>query len=177
MERWKPIPGYEGVYEVSDAGRVKRIAGGSNNAKPGRILKPASNAGYLGVGLCHRGKVKMTIVHRLVVIAFIGPIPEGLQVNHKNGVRSDNRLENLEVVTASQNHLHAFRELGRKPAGGRLPGSSNPNAKLTEEKVKEIRRLWGANPKWGYQQELARQFDVDDVTINHVVRRYSWKHV
>lgn len=177
MENWKPIPNYEGIYEVSDAGQVKRIAGGSNNAKPGRILRPGPRAGYLYVQLCRHGHVNHQAIHRLVIEAFVGPISEGLQVNHKNGVRGDNRLENLEIMTASQNHLHSFRELGRKPSGGRLPGSTNPNAKLTEEKVREIRRLWDEKPAWGYQQELARQFEVDDVTINHVIRRYSWKHV
>src|SRR5687767_12601092 len=103
METWKTILGYETHYEVSNIGNVRRIAPGTSavigkNLKPGRMT-----VGYLFVALCMHGKPKLHSIHRLVAGAFIGPCPDGHEVNHKNGVRTDNRLENLEYVTRKQN--------------------------------------------------------------------------
>lgn len=105
-ERWKDIPGYEGFYQVSDLGRVRRT-------KSGRVLKPHYNGhGYIQALLSKRGERKHKAVHRLVASAFI-PNPEGKpQINHKNGVKSDNTVSNLEWCTASENLTHRHRVLG-----------------------------------------------------------------
>lgn len=100
-EVWKPVPGYEG-YMVSDLGRVKSL----NYKHTGKevILIPVKARGdYLRVGLYKDGKVKKFSVHRLVWIAFNGPIPEGYEINHINEDKTDNRLENLNLMTRKEN--------------------------------------------------------------------------
>ena len=88
-------------YEVSNQGRVR-------NAHTGRVLRPhIQTSGYPQVVLYYKGQTKELLVHNLVATAFVEGWREGLQVNHKNGIKSDNRAENLEWVTASENHQHA----------------------------------------------------------------------
>lgn len=112
-EVWKQIPGYEGLYEVSNFGRVKRTphvktgrnwkcpAGFSFTVK-GKMLKPRKrSSGYLQVNLYRNGRMRTHTVHRLVMLAFVGP--SDLTVNHENGDKTDNRLENLEYMTAAEN--------------------------------------------------------------------------
>lgn len=104
-ERWADVEGYEGRYQVSNLGRVR-------NAVTGRSLKlQVCSNGYLKVTLGYKGW--QPLVHRLVAKAFI-PGDHELQVNHLNGVRGDNRVENLEWLSCSDNHRHSYRELDRK---------------------------------------------------------------
>ena len=102
-ETWKPIKGYEGAYEVSSLGNVKSVKrtivrGGISQTINERILSPkqAKNNGYLIVGLHVGGHVRYKYIHRLVAEAFLGVSVDGGDVNHKNEVKTDNRLENLE---------------------------------------------------------------------------------
>jgi len=96
MESWLPIVGYEGKYEVSDFGNVK-------NVKTGRILKPSTDKDrYMLVILYNNGIQKSCRVHRLVLQTFL-PIDEIKEVNHKNHIKTDNRLENLEWCSRSEN--------------------------------------------------------------------------
>lgn len=112
-EMWKPAPGYEGKYEVSDLGNVRSLpqrVGCPNGfrVRPGKVLsKNRINSGYEIVHLYHGEKRTALLVHRLVVTAFIGEIPSGMTVNHKNGIKTDNRASNLEVLSYTDNHLHA----------------------------------------------------------------------
>ena len=88
-------------YEVSNLGRVR-------NARTGQVLRPRKvSRGYRKVTLYYKGQQKHCLVHNLVATAFVEGWREGLQVNHKNGVKTDNRAENLEWVTSSENHRHA----------------------------------------------------------------------
>lgn len=121
VETWKPVAGYEGLYEVSDLGRVRSLD--RNVVKTyrgnrrvaclvkGKMRKPSRcTHGYLSLTL-PGGRF---LVHRLVASAFCDGYAAGLDVNHKNGVRDDNRACNLEWVTRSENHAHSYRELQRK---------------------------------------------------------------
>lgn len=109
-EIWKDIEGYFGRYQISNFGRVKsleRFKKGKNDSLASvkeKILKPQINhRGYYQVELCKNSKVRFYSVHRLVWLAFNGQIPEGLQVNHINEIKTDNRLENLNLMTPKEN--------------------------------------------------------------------------
>jgi hypothetical protein len=115
-EIWKPVVGYEGKYEVSNMGRVKSL----NFARKGEegIMKPnftIKKNGYLFVNLRKNGKTKGRLIHRLVYDAFCGNLPkfvvtqkgdERMELNHINEIKTDNRVENLELITCRQNNNH-----------------------------------------------------------------------
>ncbi len=121
-ERWRPVPGWEMQYSVSNLGRVKSLSRPSANGSrlPERLLTPAHDGGgYPWVSLYARPKMARAKVHHLVCEAFLGPRPPPLVVNHKNGIKTDNRAVNLEYVTSSENNRHAYR-LGLKGGRGML---------------------------------------------------------
>ena len=110
IEIWKDIKGFEGIYQASNLGRVKSLSrfkkGKNDSSVPvkERILKPKINScGYFQVGLFKNSIGKFYMVHRLVFETFNGTIPEGLQVNHINEIKSDNRLSNLNLMTPKEN--------------------------------------------------------------------------
>lgn len=123
-EIWKDIKGYEGLYQISSVGRVKRIdkeiivktphKGTFVKIWKGRILKPGKGM-YFMIDLCKNNKVKRKLIHRLVAETFI-PNPENKpQVNHIDGNKYNNKVSNLEWVSISENAIHAYRKLGRIP--------------------------------------------------------------
>lgn len=102
-EIFKTIDGYEGIYQISDTGRIKSLKFGKE-----KILNPIkNNRGYLQVGLCVNGKLKAYRIHRLVCETFLNNPENKRTVNHKNGIKTDNRLENLEFATHNENNKHA----------------------------------------------------------------------
>lgn len=108
MEYWKAIKGYEGLYEVSNTGKVRSI----NYNRTGKVKELSSlgnGLGYLLVVLCQEGKRKNFLVHRLVVEAFIGVIPKGFVVNHKDENKHNNNVENLEICTYKYNNNYGTR--------------------------------------------------------------------
>ena len=127
-ERWKPVVGFEGLYEVSSLGNVRSLAKVlpfrskhgrwfTRQTKTALISKNLMNAGYHIVHL-YRGDVRTVRTVHSVVAAFLGPRPAGLDVAHWNGQKLDNRVENLRYATRSENHLdkrrHGTSLLGKK---------------------------------------------------------------
>lgn len=122
--RFLPVPGFEGFYEVSDGGDVRSVARAvAIQSKPGltrkfqskAISKITNESGYVLATLCVDGRKKQFRVHRLVLMAFSpNALESNLDVNHINGIKSDNRLENLEWVTRSENHIHRYKVLKQK---------------------------------------------------------------
>ena len=105
QEIWKDIPGYEGLYQASNLGRIRSL-----KRNKVRILKPCRNKnGYYMVNLYRNNVSKVSSVHRLVWLVFNGPVPEGLQINHRDEDKANNALLNLELVTPSQNVNYGTR--------------------------------------------------------------------
>lgn len=128
MEIWKPIPGWEGIYSVSNFGRVRReLTHGKGIA--GSILNSwLSVTGYPTVRLTNMPKRTCYQVHRLVMAAFVGPCPANKEVNHKNGIKTDPRLENLEYVTRKENMQHAWAMGLQKPHPAWNKGKQTPKS-------------------------------------------------
>jgi hypothetical protein len=173
-EDWLPVVGYEGVYEVSNLGNIVRVS--SCTGKPCRKnLKKAIRRGYRGFTLSLNGLTKHVHAHRETWRAFRGPIPDGFQLNHKDGNKDNPNLINLEVVTPSENILHSFRELGRElPVAPHVPGEQNGRAKITESDVLEIRSLIDAGHS---QTEVAKKFNVHQTQVSRIYLRQSWRHM
>jgi len=103
-QTWLPVVGYEGLYEASDQGLIRRI-GKARGATRGRILKaPLDSRGYPQVNLCKNGKRLHTVVHIIIATAFYGPCPEGLECRHLDGNRANNKASNLKWGTPSENN-------------------------------------------------------------------------
>lgn len=165
------MPGWEGIYDVSDLGRVRRVISGGWNTYPGREFKgTVTKGGYRRGRLRYMGRAELWFFHELVAAAFIGPKPAKMEVNHKNTIKADNRLANLEYVTHKRNLRHAS-EMG---LFGDRRGERNGNDRLTEGDVKVIRILYsrGWCPK-----ELASRFGVVEPHLLRVAQRKAWKHI
>lgn len=111
-EVWKPVVGYEGLYEASNFGKIKSLWNWNSSNSLRKVLSPNNmKIKYKQVYLSKRWKGNTNLVHRIVAKAFI-PNPEDKpQVNHINWIKTDNRVENLEWCTRSENSLHAYRQL------------------------------------------------------------------
>jgi hypothetical protein len=166
MEQWRPVIGYEGLYEVSDLGRIRRAAPdtlGRRSTHPGRVLTPIKSP-YLQVTLSKgsRRTRRTEVVHRLVAAAFLGPRVAGQQINHRDGDKHNPRADNLEYVTNLENAQHAAR------VGLYQRGEDKPNAKLSREAVEEIRTSTESGAA------LARRFGVTRGAIYHVRKARNW---
>lgn len=160
-EVFKDIKGYEGLYQISNYGVVK-------NAN-GKLLTISKNQhGYPTVKLSNGDRGKRMLLHRLLAIAFIPNPNNHNEINHINGIKSDNKLTNLEWCDRSHNIKHSF-DIGLNSHRG----SRNSNAKLTEKEVTEIRILQNilCNDK------LSKLFGVRKTMISQINLGQAWKHI
>jgi hypothetical protein len=177
MEVWKKVKGYEEIYLVSNLGNVKSIDHYINNnqntksLKKGRVLKKfQSIKGYLQTSLSKETKRFNTGIHRVVAIAFI-PNPENKpQVNHINGIKTDNRVENLEWCTNKENQIHAVKNGLCNPNYG----EKHHNSKLTNEDVKKVRVLF----KTGISNtELSRKYNISAVAMSNILKNKTYINI
>lgn len=174
-EEWRAIRGYEGMYEVSNQANVRSlprtimIRGRTPGSLSGKPMRKRLVHGYYSLGLSRNGVVRHFLVSRLVALAFIPEIEGKPNVNHINGIKTDNRIENLEWVTQKENTRHAWRTGLAKPRCG----SAGPGAKLTESEVLEIRSLRRKIPN----TKLATMFGVSITAIDKIHARTCWKYV
>lgn len=166
MEAWKDVQGYEGLYQVSDQGRVRSLdrivvdASGKRTHKRGCVLRPlVLRHGYHSVALWKDGKMKRPTVHRLVALAFV-PNPDHLpEVNHRDGCKDNNAAVNLEWCTRRDNVRHEF-DTGLCRIG-----------RLTDEQVRAIRadnRLL---------KEIAKDYGLSESTVCNIRKRHIYRRV
>ena len=157
LETWRPVVGFEGRYEVSDIGRVRSLNYGRTKGLVVVMKQHLDRGGYA----CINFSSLNFRVHSLVMEAFVGPRPEKHDVNHKNGIKDDNRLENLEYVTESQNTQHSF-DLGLQVA---KRGLDHYKCKFTDQQIMEIHRRANAGES---QRVLAQEFGTKQQFVSHV---------
>jgi hypothetical protein len=161
MENYKVIKDFPN-YAISRDGEVL-------NLKFNTKFKPCKNQEYIRVKLSKDLSYKNFDIHRLVAEAYIDNVNNYPQVNHINGIKHDNRVENLEWCTASQNANHAFINKLRTPLS--TCGEKNGQAKLTELQVLEIRNSILS------KKELAALYNVSYNTIWDIIKIRKWKHI
>jgi hypothetical protein len=169
-ERWRAVVDYEGLYEVSDQGRVKSLPRATTR---GGILKPIpyGTLGHLRVNLSKDGKARLHFVHTLVLTAFVGPRPEGKEGCHyPDRDPTNNRLGNLMWGTRLENMMH-------KTIHGTHPdrrGENHPLAKLSDSKIAFIFECSRAGNS---QKYIALTLGVDPSEISRVLSGKRWNHL
>lgn len=164
-EKWADIPGYEGCYQVSDQGRIRSFDRIDRAGRPRKGRCPCKQfpdrkLGYHKVPFTKDGALRFLIVHRLVAKAFV-PNPDNKPtVNHKNGIRSDNRAANLEWMTMKEQHHHSASVLGTR------------HRKLTPEQVIELRSHL-ENRTMTFNQ-AATHYGIHATTVNAVRTGLTW---
>lgn len=175
VESWKPVLNWESVYEVSDFGRVRRIkpysgSGRYRDCTLPRLLKAAiGNAGYPFVELNDAPRRAVVNVHKLVALAFLGPYPDGCEINHKDRNRSNAAASNLEYVSHSENVAHSYTFEERMATVPR--GMAHSNRRVDEDAVRFIRSSAAS------LSTLARKYGVGRGTIFDIRNRKTWRHV
>jgi hypothetical protein len=176
QEIWLPVAGYEGAYEVSNFGNVRsldRFARSHSNCEKwltGKVLKTKpSGKGYRSVNLSANNVISTKYVHTLVAQAFIGDRPEGLHINHIDGNKLNNCVDNLEYCSPKDNARHAVKTgLRSYERGEKLPV-----AKLTEADIPMIRKRLLAGES---QVAIAKDYGVHGTTIHYLSRGKTWSH-
>lgn len=170
-EQWAAMLGYEGLYEVSSMGRVKSLKrvvniGTNKREVPERILNPiVGTRGYYVINLTAHGRRKQVFLHKVVLEAFIGPRPEGMEACHNNGKKLDCYLDNLRWDTRSCNHKD------KRIHGTWQVGEAANNVKLTERTVREIRQ------RGLTATQAQKEFGMSKTNARRIVNYVTWPHV
>jgi len=170
-EIWKTIPGFS-TYQVSNTGKIRSL--NYKKSKKIKELKPAIDGGYYKTMILSDNKIYATIrIHRLIALTFLGE--SHLEVNHIDGNKLNNNVDNLEYCSHSYNVKHACK-LGLEKA---MKGSDNPKAKLTNEQVLEIRAYALEHGYLKNRKELSKKYNVGEGTLKDIVkkRRGVWSHI
>lgn len=176
-EIWKDVAGYEGHYQVSSIGRVKSLDRTIQSkligdfVKKGILLTPSKRGKYLKVSLSKDSAIIQYSVHRIVATAFIDNPCNKKCVNHINGIKHDNRVENLEWVTYSENTKHSYTnqlQISQK-------GSDCSQSKTDESSVIEMRNIY--NSGIITVTELAKKYGLSISTVSQILNRNRWKHI
>jgi hypothetical protein len=168
LEHWKPVVGFEEYYAISNVGNVCRVKSYGKKVHPYQPVKQWPQwDGRLFCVLSGGGKRKTYKIHKMMVDSFLGGTPIGLTVQHKDGVCTRNRLSNFGFLTRIENYRHGIA------TGLMVKGEDSPKALLTEEKVREIKLLFG---KLG-SSAVGRRYWVTPQAIDQIWRGKNWKHV
>ena len=175
MSHWKPIPSFEGLYEVSDAGQVKSLSrvettsAGWTRTKNEKLLKQFSDRyGRLYVDVCSRYKRHRWYIHRLVLTAFCGPCPEGMEACHNDGNQTNNCLSNLRWDTHVSNLSDKINH------GTHIKGEAHKKSKLKPADIYKIRELRNCGLT---QQSIAETFNVSRRLIGGILSGSKWAHL
>ena len=161
-EVWRDVAGYEGLYQISNKGRLKST---KRHGTLGGIIKLYCHNGYMQTGLYKNGIGEMKKIHQLVLTAFSGPMPDGMCCRHLNGNPSDNRIQNLKWGTPKEN----AEDTKRHERTNR--GERNGMAKLTEHDVIAIRNMSGTHGK------IAKRFGISSTAVCMIKSKRRWKHI
>lgn len=166
-ECWKWVKGYENLYKISNFGRVKSF----HKMNERLLITYPNRLGYPVITLAKNKIHKLVTVHRLVAGAFIRNPQQKKLVNHKNGVKADNRVNNLEWCTQSENISHSYRTGLQKP----LIGSQASWSKVNEKQVIQMRKKFA---KGGYTyKRIGQEYGLKTVAAFQIIKRVNWKHI
>lgn len=182
LEIWKDVKNYEGLYQVSNLGNIKSLdrivetKNRKNYLRKGKVQKKSVNSfGYETVGFTVDSKTKIYRVHRLVALSFIENTENKPQINHIDGNKTNNNVNNLEWCTSSENQIHSVSTGLSNPSYPLLKGSKNGRSLLKEEQVVEIRNKY--IPYKYSAKKLALEYNVSESCITHILNNTSWKNI
>jgi hypothetical protein len=165
---WKPIPGYNGAYEISEKGAVRSYSLRGCRAKSEeypRIMKSFILSGYPAVSLCRNGKYKLLLRHRLLLLSFVGPPPDKHEAAHLDGDKMNCTLNNLRWVSHKENMSH------KEVHGTSYRGSKHSRASITELCVKSIRERLNSGESI---ESISDYYGVSKKTVYHIKCGLTW---
>jgi hypothetical protein len=171
-EKWKPVIGYEGLYEVSNKGRIKTLDKSRGHKEKIKYILINNQTGYRQVLLCKENKKKTYKVARLVAQAFIPNKYNRKTVNHKDYNRINDNVENLEWMSSKENSIHSYL---RPRKFNNRKGENHPSHRFTDKQILKIRGKY--IPRIYTTTKLAKEYKTSQSLIWSIVKRKIWTHV